>query len=76
MKQVLISFEQANSKKATVASVTPIQTQIMALMGLTIEKPPHLLLPAEGEANSGTQAVEGNTNREGWVVRGGIIRPN
>jgi hypothetical protein len=34
----------------------------MPLMGLTIEKPSPLLLPAVEEANSGTQAVEGNTN--------------
>jgi hypothetical protein len=62
MKEVLIRLEQGNSRKATVTSVTPSQALIVPLMGLTIEKPTHLLLPAEGEAKSGTQAKEGSTN--------------
>ena len=42
--------------------VTPSQTLIMPRMGLNIEKPPQLILPAGEAANNVTPAVEGNAN--------------
>ena len=59
MKQVLVRFEQASSKKLPVTSATPSQALIMPLMGLNIEQPPQYANVAEVNV---TPAENGNAN--------------
>ena len=62
MTQVLVRFKQANSRKVPNTSATPKQVLVLPLMGLTLERPPHLPQPAEGDANKSDPAMEGSTN--------------
>ena len=80
MKQVLVRFEQASSKKLPVTSATPSQARLMPLMGLNIEQPPQYanvaevnVTPAEkGNANGINPLLNNNTPKE---EEGGGRRP-